>query len=435
MALVNPHGKEKKLKPLLLSPAQVAEEKKRAKELTAVTLTSREVGDLIMMGIGGFTPLTGFMGHDDWKGSCSDAMKLTDGTFWPIPVTMSVNQGKADSIKIGQEVLLVDEETEEMMGTMKVTEKYKIDKKWECKQVFTTDEMDHPGVQMVMGQADVNLAGTVKVWSEGSFPKDYPGVYLRPDETRRIFEQKGWSTIAAMQLRNPMHRSHEYLCKIAIEICDGVLIHQLLGKLKPGDIPAEVRVEAINTLVEHYFVKDTAVQCGYPLDMRYAGPREALFHALFRQNFGCSHLIVGRDHAGVGEYYGPFDAQKIFDTIPADALETKPLKIDWTFYCHKCDGMASMRTCCHGKEDRLMLSGTMLRKMLSEGLDVPDHFSRTEVLKVLRKYYAGPDRESRSQGPRLRHRGQHQKEVGRVRWCRGGSTLPPLTAPCRYITR
>ena len=316
MALVNPHGKEKKLKPLLLSPAQIAEEKKRAKELTAVTLTSREVGDLIMMGIGGFTPLTGFMGHDDWKGSCSDDMKLSDGTFWPIPVTMSVNQGKADSIKIGQEVLLVDEETEEMMGTMKVTEKYKIDKKWECKQVFTTDEMDHPGVQMVMGQADVNLAGTVKVWSEGSFPKDYPGVYLRPDETRRIFEQKGWSTIAAMQLRNPMHRSHEYLCKIAIEICDGVLIHQLLGKLKPGDIPAEVRVEAINTLVEHYFVKDTAVQCGYPLDMRYAGPREALFHALFRQNFGCSHLIVGRDHAGVGEYYGPFDAQKIFDQDP-----------------------------------------------------------------------------------------------------------------------
>jgi sulfate adenylyltransferase len=389
MALVNPHGKEKKLKPLLLSPAEVAEEKKRAKELTAVTLASREVGDLIMMGIGGFTPLEGFMGHDDWKGSCSDAMKLTDGTFWPIPVTMSVNQGKADSIKVGQEVLLVDEETEEMMGTMKVTEKYKIDKTWECKQVFTTAEMDHPGVQMVMGQGDVNLAGPVKVWSEGMFPKQYPGVYLRPDETRRIFEQKGWSTVAAMQLRNPMHRSHEYLCKIAIEICDGVLIHQLLGKLKPGDIPAEVRVEAINTLVEHYFVKDTAVQCGYPLDMRYAGPREALLHAVFRQNFGCSHLIVGRDHAGVGEYYGPFDAQKIFDIIPKDAMETKPLKIDWTFYCHKCDGMASMRTCCHGKDDRLMLSGTMLRKMLSDALDVPDHFSRPEVLKVLRKYYEG----------------------------------------------
>ena len=389
MALVNPHGKEKKLKPLLLSPAQVTEEKKRAKELTVVTLTSRETADLIMMGIGGFTPLNGFMGHDDWKGSCSDDMKLKDGTFWPIPVTMSVNQGKADSIKTGQEVLLVDAETEEMMGTMKVTEKYKIDKKWECKQVFTTDDMEHPGVQMVMGQEEVNLGGVCKVWSEGPFPKQYPGLYMRPWETRKMFEDKGWETIAALQLRNPMHRSHEYLAKIAIEVCDGVLIHQLLGKLKPGDIPAEVRTEAINVLTQYYFVKDTSIQAGYPLDMRYAGPREALFHAVFRQNFGCSHLIVGRDHAGVGDYYGPFDAQKIFTKIPKDALELKPLNIDWTFYCHKCDGMASMRTCCHGKEDRLMLSGTMLRKMLSEDMEVPDHFSRPEVLKVLRKYYGG----------------------------------------------
>ena len=389
MALVNPHGKEKKLKPLLLSAAEIAEEKKRAKELTVVTMTSRETADLIMMGIGGFTPLNGFMGHDDWKGSCSDQMKLTDGTFWPIPVTMSVNQGKADSIKAGQEVLLVDEETEEMMGTMKVTEKYKIDKKWECKQVFTTDDKEHPGVQMVMGQEEVNLAGVCKVWSEGPFPKQYPGLYMRPWETRKMFEDKGWETIAALQLRNPMHRSHEYLAKIAIEVCDGILIHQLLGKLKPGDIPAEVRTEAINVLTQHYFVKDTAIQSGYPLDMRYAGPREALFHAVFRQNFGCSHLIVGRDHAGVGEYYGPFDAQKIFNCIPKDALELKPLNIDWTFYCHKCDGMASMRTCCHGKEDRLMLSGTMLRKMLSEDMEVPDHFSRPEVLAVLRKYYRG----------------------------------------------
>jgi sulfate adenylyltransferase len=388
MALVNPLGKEKKLKPLLLSPAQVAEEKKRAKELTVVTLTSRETADLIMMGIGGFTPLDGFMGQADWKGSVGD-MKLTDGTFWPIPVTMSVNKGKADSIKIGQEVLLVDEETEEMMGTMKVTDKYTIDKAWECKEVFTTNDKDHPGVQMVMAQEEVNLGGVCKVWSEGPFPKQYPGLYMRPWETRKMFEDKGWNTIAALQLRNPMHRSHEYLAKIAIEVCDGVLIHQLLGKLKPGDIPAETRTEAINVLTQYYFVKDTVIQSGYPLDMRYAGPREALFHAVFRQNFGCSHLIVGRDHAGVGEYYGPFDAQKIFHQIPKDALELKPLPIDWTFYCHKCDGMASMRTCCHGKEDRLMLSGTMLRKMLSEDMEVPDHFSRPEVLAVLRKYYRG----------------------------------------------
>jgi len=388
MALVNPHGKEKKLKPLLLSPAEVAEEKKRAKELTAVTMSSRETADLIMLGIGGFTPLNGFMGSKDWKGVC-DNFQMADGTFWPIPITLSTSKGRADSIKEGQEVLLVDEETEEMMGTMVVTEKYSIDKTHECKQVFKTDDMEHPGVRMVMGQADVNLAGTCKAWSEGPFPKSYPGLYMRPAETRRLFEEKGWNTIAALQLRNPMHRSHEYLAKIAIEVCDAVLIHQLLGKLKPGDIPAEVRTEAINVLTEYYFVKDTVVQAGYPLDMRYAGPREALLHAVFRQNFGCSHLIVGRDHAGVGEYYGPFDAQKIFLDIPKGSLELKPLNIDWTFYCHKCDGMASMRTCPHGKDDRLILSGTMLRKMLSEGMDVPDHFSRDEVLKVLRKYYEG----------------------------------------------
>ncbi len=389
MALVNPHGKEKKLKPLLLKGKELEEDKARAKSLTVVTMNSRETADLIMLGIGGFTPLEGFMNEAEWRGACSDDMTLPDGTFWPIPITLSTTKGKADSIKIGEEVLLVDKETEEMMGTMKVTEKYTIDKKWECKQVFRTDDLEHPGVQMVMNQEEVNLAGPVKVWSEGIFPKQYAGIYMRPEETRRIFEQKGWSTVAALQLRNPMHRSHEYLAKIAIEICDGVLIHQLLGKLKPGDIPAEVRVKAIDVLTEYYFVKDTFLQAGYPLDMRYAGPREALLHALFRQNYGCSHLIVGRDHAGVGEYYGPFDAQKIFDEIPKDALETKPLKIDWTFYCHKCDGMASMRTCPHGKEDRLLLSGTMLRKMLSEGLEVPDHFSRPEVLKVLREYYSG----------------------------------------------
>jgi len=387
MALVNPLGKEKKLKPFLLSAAEIVEEKKRAKELTVVQMTSRETADLIMMGIGGFTPLDGFMDQANWKGSVGD-MKMTDGTFWPIPVTMSVNKGKADSIKIGQEVLLVDEETDEQMGTMKVTDKYEIDKNWECKEVFTTNDMEHPGVQMVMNQEAVNLGGIVKVWSEGPFPKQYPGLYMRPWETRKMFEDKGWNTIAALQLRNPMHRSHEYLAKIAIEVCDGLLIHQLLGKLKPGDIPAEVRTDAINVLTQYYFVKDTCIQSGYPLDMRYAGPREALFHAVFRQNFGCSHLIVGRDHAGVGEYYGPFDAQKIFTQIPKDALELKPLNIDWTFFCHKCRGMASMRTCPHGKEDRLMLSGTMLRKLLSEGGEVPADFSRPEVLAVLRKYYA-----------------------------------------------
>ena len=211
---------------------------------------------------------------------------------------------------------------------------------------------------------------------------------MTPSETRSYFEEKGWSTIAAFQTRNPMHRSHEYLAKIAIETCDGVMIHANLGELKPGDIPAEVRTKAITALVENYFVKDTILQSGFPLDMRYAGPREALLHALFRQNYGCSHQIVGRDHAGVGDYYGPFDAHNIFDEID-NGLITKPLKIDWTFWCDKCSGMASMKTCPHKQEDRLLISGTKLRYLLSENEEVPENFSRPEVLKILQKYYAG----------------------------------------------
>lgn len=388
MSLVNPHGPDRVLKPLLLSGEELQEEKEKAVSLKEVRLSSRETGDLIMLGIGGFTPLRGFMGYDDWKGSVDNCM-MADGTFWPIPITLSTSKEKADNLSIGEEVALVDDESGELMGSMVVEEKYTIDKAHECREVFKTDNVEHPGVLKVMEQGEVNLAGPVKVFSEGSFPAEFEGIYMTPAQTRKLFEEKGWSTVAAFQTRNPMHRSHEYLVKIAIEICDGVLIHQLLGKLKPGDIPADVRKECINALMKNYFVKDTCIQGGYPLDMRYAGPREALLHALFRQNFGCSHLIVGRDHAGVGDYYGPFDAHHIFDEIPVGALETKPLKIDWTFYCYKCDGMASMKTCPHGKEDRLSLSGTKLRKMLSEGEEVPDHFSRPEVLEILKQYYAG----------------------------------------------
>ncbi len=383
--LVRPHGGGE-LKPLLLEGEALAEERKRAETLPRVTLSSREAGDIIMMGIGGFTPLEGFMTRADWEGVC-DGMKMANGLFWPIPITLSTDQATADSIKEGQDIALYDPERDEILATMKVTEKYTIDKAHEAMMVYKTTDLEHPGVKMLMEQGDVNLAGPVKVLSQGGFPEKYGELFKTPAETRALFESKGWSTVAAFQTRNPMHRSHEYLAKIAIEICDGVLIHSLLGKLKPGDIPAEVRTRAIDTLIENYFVKDTVVQAGYPLDMRYAGPREALLHALFRQNYGCSHLIVGRDHAGVGDYYGPFDAHKIFDEIPADALETKPLKIDWTFWCDKCEGMASMRTCPHDAEHRLLLSGTKLRKMLSEGQEVPPHFSRPEVLAILREYY------------------------------------------------
>ena len=385
-ALVRPHGADA-LQPLLLEGAALAEARARAASLPQVRLSSREVGDLIMLGIGGFTPLRGFMGAADWRGVCDD-MRLANGLFWPIPITLSTDAATADGLSIGSEVALLDGETGELMGAMVLEEKYRIDREHECRQVFRTADPAHPGVKMVLDQGEVNLAGPVQVFSQGGFPAAYPGIYMTPAETRALFVRNGWTTVAAFQTRNPMHRSHEYLAKIAIEICDGVLVHSLLGKLKPGDIPADVRQEAIGVLIDKYFVKNTVVQSGYPLDMRYAGPREALLHALFRQNYGCSHLIVGRDHAGVGDYYGPFDAQHIFDEIPKDALETKPLKIDWTYWCNACGTMASARTCPHDESHHVKVSGTKLRKLLSEDQPVPDNFSRPEVLKVLQKYYA-----------------------------------------------
>ena len=384
--LVPPHGPERRLRPLLVDASERDSERARAGTLRSVALTSRETSDLVMLGIGGFTPLRGFMGRDDWQRVC-DEMSLSDGTFWPIPITASVTTAEADGINLGEEVALVDSESGESMAVMRVDEKYSIDKQHECQQVFGTTDVSHPGVAKVMAQGDVNIAGPVRVISEGGFPERYPGLYLTPEQTRSLFRTKGWSTVAAFQTRNPMHRAHEYVAKIAVEVCDGLLIHQLLGKLKEGDIPAEVRVRAVNALVEGYFVPDTVIQAGYPLEMRYAGPREALLHAVFRQNYGCSHLIVGRDHAGVGSFYGPFDAHRIFDTLPAGALVTRPLKIDWTFYCRVCDGMASARTCPHSNDDRVLVSGTEVRRMLGAGEEVSPHFSRPEVLAILRDYY------------------------------------------------
>jgi sulfate adenylyltransferase len=387
MPLVNPHGGES-LNPRLLEGKALVTERERALALPSIHVSSREKGDLVMLGIGGFTPLEGFMTHTDWQGVC-DGMRTASGLFWPIPITLSTDRATANSINTGGDIGLLDPDDGTVIATMKITEKYSIDKSHECATVFGTTDLEHPGVKMVMEQGEVNLAGPVKVLTQGGFPEKYGALFMSPRETRALFEAMGWSKVAAFQTRNPMHRSHEYLAKVAIEVCDGVLIHSLLGHLKPGDIPAEVRTHAIAALTENYFVKKTIVQAGYPLDMRYAGPREALLHAVFRQNYGCSHQIVGRDHAGVGSYYGPFDAHHVFDQIPKDALETQPLKIDWTFWCYQCGGMASARTCPHGDEDRLLLSGTKLRKLLSEDSEVPAEFSRPEVLEILRAYYAG----------------------------------------------
>ncbi len=383
--LVQPHGAQA-LKPRMLAGEVLAAESARAPSLPAVRISSREKGDLVMLGIGGFTPLEGFMTRADWQGVC-DRYRTASGLFWPIPITLSADPLRAESIKVGDEIALVDPEGSAPLATMRVTEKYAIDKAHECRSVFRTVDEKHPGVQMVMQQPEVNLAGPVKVLSDGGFKAKYGALFMTPAETRVEFQRLGWSSVAAFQTRNPMQRSHEYLAKVAIEVCDGVLVHSLLGNLKPGDIPAEVRTRAIAVLIEKYFRPGTVVQAGYPLDMRYAGPREALLHALFRQNYGCSHLIVGRDHAGVGSYYGPFDAHRIFDEIPQGALETRALKMDVTFWCYRCGGMASGRTCAHADADRLQVSGTQLRKWLEEGKDVPTEFSRPEVLEVLREHY------------------------------------------------
>ncbi|MFA9452325.1 MAG: sulfate adenylyltransferase [Candidatus Aminicenantaceae bacterium] len=382
--LVPPHGGE--LKPLLLEGKEREELVQRAQGFPVVRLTSRETSDLIMLAIGAFSPLDGFMGEADYTGVVEN-MHLEDGTLWPIPITLAVHPEQADGIEIGSEVSLIDDESGELMGVLSVTEKFSYDKQREARKVFRTEDEAHPGVAKVYAQGDILLAGPVKAVSEGPYPELYGEHYGRPADTRAIFEELGWHTIAAFQTRNPIHRSHEYCTKIALEVSDGILIHPLVGKLKVGDIPADIRMKCYEVLLENYYPKDRVVLKVYPMEMRYGGPREAVLHAIFRQNYGCSHLIVGRDHAGVGDYYGPFDAQKIFEEIPSGELHIEPLNIDWTFWCHKCDGMASMKSCPHGKEDRVLISGTKVRDMLSDGELPPKEFSRPEVAQILMDYY------------------------------------------------
>jgi len=383
--LVPPHGGGS-LNPLLVLIANRGEALRRAERLKKIPITSREVSDLFMLGMGAYTPLAGFMGYDEWRASVTD-MKLANGVFWPIPITLSLARNIADSLAVGEEVALADAETGDVLGQLTVREKYTIDRDLECKHVFRTTDPTHPGVEKVMSQGEVNIGGPVIALSEGEYPAKYKDLYLRPEESRAEFERRGWKQVAAFQTRNPMHRSHEHLAKIAAEVTDGIFIHQVLGKLKEGDIPAEVRTRAIQAMIDNYFKPNIAIQAGYPIEMRYAGPREALIHALIRQNFGCSHLVVGRDHAGVGSYYAPLDAQRIFDELWEGALLCKPLKIDVTFYCYKCNGMATGKTCPHDPKHHLSVSGTRQREMLSKGEDVPAEFSRPEVVAILREYY------------------------------------------------
>ena len=390
-SLVPPHGG--KLLPLLVHGSEREKSLQEAKLLPKVRLNSREVSDLIMLAMGAFSPLEGFMGRKDYERVVAE-MRLQNGLLWPIPITLSISNEEAEKIKEGQKIALLSSDSDEVMATMLGEEKYSYDKHREVLQVFRTDDTEHPGVKSIYGQGEVYLGGPVKVFSEGAYPERF-AEFARPAETRAIFTDRGWTTIAAFQTRNPLHRSHEYLTKIALEVCDGLLIHPIVGRLKSGDIPAEVRMECYKVLLDSYYPKDRVILKVYPMEMRYGGPREAILHAIIRQNFGCSHLIVGRDHAGVGSYYGPFDAQKIFDELNPGDLHIQPLKLDPTFWCHKCGSMASPKTCPHCSEDHLSISGTKLREMLARGERPPEQFSRKEVVDILVRYYQSQNEASK----------------------------------------
>jgi sulfate adenylyltransferase len=289
--LVPPHGSDS-VKPLLLPETERVEERKRAQTLKTIPLDSRAVSDVFMLAMGAYTPLDGFMGHDDWRGSCVN-MKMRNGVFWPIPITLPVDKDVAASIHDEEEVALVDAESGEVLAVMEVREKYSIDRKLEAEHVYRTADPKHPGVAKVLAQGDVNVAGPVRVLNEGEYPSKYPELYIRPAQARAMFFEKGWSNVAAFQTRNPMHRSHEHLVKIAVEVMDGVFIHQVLGKLKGGDIPAEVRTRTIQAMIDNYFRPGTVIQAGYPIEMRYAGPRNSSSNSAFR-SFSAAEVNASR---------------------------------------------------------------------------------------------------------------------------------------------
>ncbi len=382
MSLIEAHGGT--LVNRVLEGAAAAAAVKEAATLPAITLSPREAFDLEMIAIGAFSPLTGFQGQADFTRVCKE-MRLADGTVWPIPVILSPADEITAKFNAGQKVALNDPKGR-LLGLMTITEKYPHDKALEIPNVYRTEDEAHPGVKIVKGQGNWNLAGPIDVITTTHEP-EFSDYRIPPARTREAFAAKGWSTIAAFQTRNPIHRSHEYLTKVALEMTDGLLIHPLVGETKSDDIPAQTRMDCYKVLVDLYYNPKRTMLSVMPLAMRYAGPREAVLHTLIRKNYGITHFIVGRDHAGVGTYYGTYDAQTIFDQfdLPKD-IGVTILKFEHTAWCKKCEAVVSAKTCPHGMEDKVAPSGTKVRDMLKAGQRPPMEFSRGEVADILIKW-------------------------------------------------
>jgi len=366
----------------LASDAQKKEFESKADSLPRVTLDKRAASDLVMIAIGGFSPLTGFMKEADYNPVVTD-MRLASGVPWSVPVTLSVSEEAANALEIGQLVRL-DDESGRFIGVLELSEKYTYDKKKEAVNVYRTDEDAHPGVKVVYDQGPVNLAGDVWLLERDAHPL-FPAYQIDPAESRKQFVERGWKTVVGFQTRNPIHRAHEYIQKCALETVDGLFLHPLVGATKSDDIPADVRMRCYEIMMENYFPQDRVILAINPSAMRYAGPREAIFHALIRKNYGCTHFIVGRDHAGVGDYYGTYDAQAIFDEFEPGELGITPMKFEHAFYCTRTTTMATSKTSPAKPEERIHLSGTKVRAMLREGKQPPPEFSRPEVAAELIK--------------------------------------------------
>jgi sulfate adenylyltransferase len=344
----------------------------------SLTLTSRQTADFELLANGGFAPLDGFMGSEDWRSSV-ERMTLADGSeIWPIPVVLATDLDAAEG-----DVVELSASNGKALGRIRVSEIFERDVEAEAENVYRTTEDEHPGVAAIREEGNRCLAGRIESDDVPDHEDAFMRRYLTPEQSRKEFADRGWKRIVAFQTRNPIHRAHEYLTKAALEVCDGLFLHPLIGETKKGDIPADVRMRCYEVLMEKYYPNERVVLGVNPAAMRYAGPREAIFHSIVRRNYGATHFIVGRDHAGVGDYYGTYDAQQIFDELDIDKLGIEPLMFEHTFWCHKCEGMGSHKTCPHTPEDRLFLSGTKVREMLEAGETPPQEFTRHEVAEIL----------------------------------------------------